>query len=173
MAEYARHRKASGLPGASDVAVLKALRTGRITPIEGGKIDFEVADIQWAKNTRKRADLHSDEPAVDIPKPEHKPQNTPNWGDHKARKEAAEASLRELQLEEKSGNLIDKTLAELAAMKMARTLRDALLDVMPSKISVELAAITDPWAIECRVRDAIRAELHAIIGAILHAETTE
>lgn len=34
--------------------VLKAIRTGRISLIDG-KIDPEVADIQWAKNTRVRA----------------------------------------------------------------------------------------------------------------------
>jgi hypothetical protein len=80
-----------------------------------------------------------------------------------------ENQIKRLELDRRAGRLIDKERAELGAMKMARTLRDALLDVMPSKISVELAAITDPWAVECRVRDAIRAELNAICASV--AET--
>lgn len=52
IAEYARHR------GCSEKAVRKALAEGRISRIGSGRrcIDPEVADIQWAKNTRARAD---------------------------------------------------------------------------------------------------------------------
>lgn len=47
-AEYAKHR------GCSAVAVHKAVKAGRISLI-GDKIDPEVADIQWERNTRARA----------------------------------------------------------------------------------------------------------------------
>ena len=46
---YARHR------GCDEKAVRKAIAEGRISTIDG-KIDPEVADIQWARNTRARAD---------------------------------------------------------------------------------------------------------------------
>ena len=48
-AAYARRR------GVAKSAVAKAVAEGRISLI-GGKIDPAVADIQWAKNTRARAD---------------------------------------------------------------------------------------------------------------------
>jgi hypothetical protein len=163
--EYARHRKAKGLPGGSPVAVLKAIRAGRISVLADGKIDFGVADIQWEQNTRKRADLIPEQRPTDATAP------STGWSDHKARKEAAEASLREIELEKRRGELIDRRGAELAAQKTARTLRDALLDTLPSKISLELAALTDPWAIECKIREAIRGELHAIVAAM--TETAE
>jgi hypothetical protein len=47
-AQYATHR------GCSAVAVHKAIKQGRITTFEDGTIDPEVADIQWAKNSRAR-----------------------------------------------------------------------------------------------------------------------
>lgn len=163
--EYAKHRAAKGLPGRSHVAVIKAIKAGRITLLADGKIDFGVADIQWEQNTRKRADLIPEQRPADATAPRA------DWSDHKARKEAAEASLREIELEKRRGELIDRRGAELAAQKTARTLRDALLDTLPSKISLELAAMTDPWAIECKVREAIRGELHAIVAAM--TETAE
>ena len=46
---YARHR------GCDEKAVRKAIAAGRISTIDG-KIDPAVADIQWAQNTRARAD---------------------------------------------------------------------------------------------------------------------
>ena len=54
---YAAHRKANGLRGASHVAVLKAIQTGRlISPAverkgRGWDINPEIADQQWADAT--------------------------------------------------------------------------------------------------------------------------
>lgn len=159
--EYARHRKAKGLPGGSPVAVFKAVKSGRITTLADGRIDFGVADIQWEQNTRKRADLMPEQRPAESSAPRS------DWGDHKARKEAAEASLREIELEKRRGELIDRRGAELAWQKTARTLRDALLDTLPSKISLELASLTDPWMVECKLREAIRSELHAVADALV------
>ena len=48
--QYARHRKARGLPGATVSAVQKALATGRIVLVDGG-IEVDAADAQWHANT--------------------------------------------------------------------------------------------------------------------------
>lgn len=48
---YARHRKASGLPGGTDAAVRKAIKTGRIAVLPDGKIDQKAADAAWSENT--------------------------------------------------------------------------------------------------------------------------
>jgi hypothetical protein len=54
--EYADHRKALGLPGATQAAVNKAVHSGRITKVmdrtsQRLMIDAEIADAQWARNT--------------------------------------------------------------------------------------------------------------------------
>lgn len=55
MREYARHREANGLPGQTLRAVQRAIETGRISTVSDEKgrqrIDAEVADIQWNRNT--------------------------------------------------------------------------------------------------------------------------
>jgi len=56
-AEYARSRKARGLPGGSREAVRKAVDAGRISAMGPDKlVDPAVADIQWAANTRGRVE---------------------------------------------------------------------------------------------------------------------
>lgn len=160
--EYARSRKARGLQGGSPNAVFKAVQSGRITTLADGFIDFDVADIQWERNTRKRADLM---PEQKQPESQAAPSARNDWSDHKARKESAEASLRELELAQRRGELIDRAGYERAALNMARVLRDALVTTLPSKLALELAAATDPWVVECTLRDAIRAELTAICDA--------
>jgi hypothetical protein len=51
---YAKHRKARGLPGATDRAVRRALRTGRIALEADGTIDPARADRQWRASTPVR-----------------------------------------------------------------------------------------------------------------------
>ncbi len=52
--EYARHRKAKGLPGGSGAAVSKALGDGRIKRGGDGRIDSDQADLAWSQNTREQ-----------------------------------------------------------------------------------------------------------------------
>ena len=151
------------MPGVTDKAVEKAIKSGRISVLADGKIDFEVADIQWEKNTRKRIDFHGAQPTAITPPPVAVSKtNSPDWADHKIRREAAEAKLKEIELAKRKGELIDREGAELAAQKTGRMLRDALVETLPSKLAIELAAITDPRAVECSLRESIRSELHAI-----------
>lgn len=62
-AEYARRR------GVSKQAVCKAANTGRITLVDG-KVDPEVADVQWARNTdpaqAARAGKQSPDPILEV-----------------------------------------------------------------------------------------------------------
>jgi hypothetical protein len=51
-AQYADHRRARGLRGASRAAVHKAIKSGRIS-IRNGRLDRVVADAEWARNTRE------------------------------------------------------------------------------------------------------------------------
>ncbi len=167
-AEYAGHRKAKGLSGGTGQAVAKAVQSGRISLIDG-KIDPDVADIQWAANTRKRADYHGDNRSdrAEGKKPLSVGAGKPGWADAKARTEAATAALKELELDERRGNLVDKTGTERAAFSLARMLRDALVTTLPSKYAAELASLSDPWELECRLREIMRNELTAVSGMVM------
>jgi hypothetical protein len=159
--EYARHRKAAGMSGGTPAAVLKAIRTGRISLIDG-KIDPAVADVQWNAHTRKRADLHVDQPATPASAAQATQAAPSSYADAKTRSEEATAALKELELAKKIGTIVDKAGVERAAYQFGRILQKTLVDVMPSKVAMELATMTDPWSIECYLREKVRAELAAV-----------
>ncbi len=154
-------------------AVQKAIKSGRISTItdEKGKvkIDPEVADIQWGKNTdpdqsaRANAGRESSIPPAPGGSPsggrEASDQNL--YWDARTRREVAEASTAELKLEEMSGNLVKKELVERAAYETGRMLRDMMLSV-PGKIADDLAAESDPRSIEMRIREELRKVLDEI-----------
>jgi hypothetical protein len=169
VSEYAKSRADRGLSGGTRQAVDKAIDAGRIS-VHDGLIDPDIADQEWEVNTRKRMDIHgeSDMP-INVPKDSAMPQS---WADAKARTESAVAELKELDLAERKGRLIDRSGYEMAAQKTARVLRDALVTTFPSKYALEFAALTDPWQTECRLRDLLRAELHAVCN-MLEPETEE
>jgi hypothetical protein len=78
------------------------------------------------------------------------------------RRECAEADILQMKAQRMAGELIDRAGHDRAAYAVGRILQKALIDTLPSKISTELASQTDSWAIECYLRDKIRAELAAI-----------
>ena len=82
----------------------------------------------------------------------------------KARTEAATAELQELRLGVRRGDLVDRAGVERAAYQTGRRIQKALIDVFPSRVAAEVAAITDPAVLETFLRDQLRAELHGIAG---------
>ncbi len=176
--EYARYRETRGLPGITLRAVQKAIESGRITTVvdERGKpkIDAEVADIQWGRNTdpdqSARANAGRDvapPPSASASAGGHPGAHSGSAGgeregslywDAKTRREVAEAAKAELQLAEMSGNLVKRASVERAAFESGRLLRDMILSV-PSGLASELAAMTEPQAIEARMRDELRKVL--------------
>ena len=94
---YARHR------GVTDGAVRKAIKAGRITKNKNDKIDSELADKQWSKNTDPSQ-------VKEIKKEEEVRQETgnynpvplgPSYQQSRAIKEAYNAKLTRLQFEKK------------------------------------------------------------------------
>lgn len=165
--KYAQHRKALGLSGTTPQAVEKAIKSGRITPMPGG-IDAAVADIQWEANTRKRADLHANTPSNQRQaEPAGETHTTGDvgiarWDESKAREQAAKAERAEIELAQLKGKLVNRAGVERAAFAFGRILQKTLIDVLPSKISMEAVTLTDPWQFECFLRDKLRAELAAV-----------
>lgn len=176
--EYARYRESRGLPGITLRAVQKAIESGRITTVvdERGKpkIDAEVADIQWGRNTdpdqSARANAGRDvspPPSASASAGGHSGGHSGSAGgeregslywDAKTRREIAEAATAELKLAEMSGNLVKRASVERAAFEAGRLLRDMILSV-PSGLATELAAMTEPQAIEARMREDLRKVL--------------
>lgn len=136
--EYARRR------GVAKSAVAKAVAEGRISLIDG-MIDEEVADIQWAKNTRARADSGRSGPISETgqadvlsqatPAPvaaaadPATPDGQPSYADYRARTEKATAERAERENAREAGKLADTAQVKRGIYDSYRALRDAAMAV--------------------------------------------
>ena len=145
ISEYARQR------GVSQQAVSKAVKAGRITTIEkDGKklIDPEVANIQWAKNTRIKTTNIDHVLADDLGK-----SGTGIEADvfdikqARAKREYHEANIAEMRERKEKSELVEFDYVRKAAIEVGSILRHSL-EQMPGKLGVRLAAIADPA--DCR-----------------------
>lgn len=156
-AEYARSRKDRGLPGGSREAVRKAVDEQRISAFGPDKlIDQQLADSQWARNTRARVgatdggghvsdatgDLLSGAgdasqppgaPAASVPAPD-------GYTAARVRTELANAALAELELAKKRGEVRDVADINRGGFDIARELRDAM-DSSVNTLASELAVL--------------------------------
>ena len=179
-AAYARSRKERGLSGGTPKAVLDAIRAGRISAIKDADgrelIDPAVADIQWAENTRPRADYHGIAGIVQegalLPSEstaqDHQPAADARGSDFweaATREKQASARLKEFEVEQQAGSLVDRAGVERAAYTAARQLRDMLINAFPGKVAARLAPITDAWELEQSLRVFIADELAALATA--------
>jgi phage terminase Nu1 subunit (DNA packaging protein) len=106
--EYARHREERGLAGATHRAVQVAIRDGRLVrAVRGGKIDAAIADAEWASTTLSQRIPHTGPTSVEIGDDDDDlPPGVPSLKESRARREAAEAALAEIELAEKRGDLV-------------------------------------------------------------------
>jgi hypothetical protein len=79
----------------------------------------------------------------------------PKYWEAKARREDALAELAQLELSRKQGDLVERQRVEATAFAIGRMLRDAALG-LPTKLAPELAAMTDAFQIELKLREALR-----------------
>lgn len=75
-----------------------------------------------------------------------------------ARKESALADLREIELQERRGNLIGRADVEEQAFKAARIVREGMLAI-PDRLAHLLAAESDPAKIHAAMTEEIRKVL--------------
>src|SRR5690242_3457745 len=107
--EYARHRESLGLIGTTHRAVQVAIRDGRLAKaIRDGKIDAAIADREWSDTT-----LEDRVPLTGPTAPSSRdddddglPADVPSLKESRARREAAEAALAEIELAEKRGEIV-------------------------------------------------------------------
>lgn len=159
-AEYARRR------GVSREAVSKAIEKGRISTVSGDNgrkmIDPEVADIQWAKNTDPAQSARANSPKATIPPASRADdqKGSAYWDAH-TRREIAAANREELLEKKLAGELVERAKVEDAAFSIGRMLRDSVLG-LPTKLAPELAAMSDAFEIETKLRNALRKVLEDI-----------
>lgn len=181
-AEYAKVR------GCSAVAVHKAVKAGRISLIDG-KIDPEVANVQWEKNSRAR--IGTSRPASTPPSAPSNPE-LPMEGDAsthldegdlltsavgptvapgsdayatwRGRREAADAEMAELKLAEQRRELISVAVVEGVWSSSLAAAREHLLQVR-ARLAPLLAAETDVFKVEQLLEDEHRKALALLASA--------
>ena len=152
-AEYARRR------GVAKSAVAKAVKEGRITLIDG-KIDPAVADIQWAQNTRARAD--AGRPASEqgsamgeqLSASENPPQAPDSASaakdDYQAlrvRREMAAVEREERENAKEAGQLVDRATARRGTFDAFRALRDDIMNA-PQRAAARVVGMSETREIE-------------------------
>jgi hypothetical protein len=138
-ADYAKRR------GVSRSAVTKAVRSGRITLIDGQWIDPVAADAQWAHHTdptqsqRARGWRAAAPAAPPVPAPVPQPPPFDGRGllEAKRRREDALAQIAELELAEKRKVLINVEQLKPALMRAFHAHKTELLS-LPDKWKAEL-----------------------------------
>ncbi len=111
--EYGRHR------GVSHVAVLKALRTGRIRQGPDGLIDSDEADREWARNTH---------PAMRAPRAVPSAAQA-GYSQARAVRAHYEALLAKREYEEKAASLVSADEVEFVASRIDTELRNHMLRI--------------------------------------------
>ncbi len=131
---YARHRASRGLPGTVQSAVQYAIDSGRLvkslSPDRKKIIDVELADREWEANSRSD---HAPLTGPTAPAVNGNGQSYINpLGEARARREAAQASLREMELAERRGELIATADIEARLANTFMQCRTRLLSI-PSR----------------------------------------
>jgi hypothetical protein len=148
LSAYAKRR------GVSHVAVSKAIAAGRLTASVvrddrgAPKIaDPELADREWAANTRPRidhpaaADL-AGEPPAPAPRVARPPAgaprpDVPDYNESRARRESALADMAEIEVAERRGDLVSVDEARADVVSRFTVVRTRLLGV-PSRVAQRL-----------------------------------
>lgn len=182
-AEYARHRKAAGLPGGSREAVSKAVEEGRIGTI-AGKIHAAIADEEWARNTRARFSpqaaakapaaaagdtdqdlVHQAQNAGSSsapPVPSQPPAPDTGYTAARARREMAEAEQAEIDLKKAKGQLVAWEDVQRGGFEVARELRDTMESAV-NALAAEMASLPNAEACAEVIRRHNRAVCDVLV----------
>jgi hypothetical protein len=160
---YARHR------GVSLRAVQKALQSGRISAREDGRLDADVADADWIRNTAPRPQTSAKPAKAAAPPqighhhtevPRREPSDPPKlesgleYSKARAVREGYQARLTKLDYEERSGKLVSADEVQVSAFNRFRQFRDGMLNI-PDRLAAVLAAEGDP----SRVHELLATEI--------------
>lgn len=158
ISEYARHR------GVSHVAVLKAIKEGRITPEPDGTIDPQKADAEWEANTRPTVRSKTKNRGKNKAKElDFQISGAPSLLQARAINEAIKAQTNKIKLAKLKGELVDRAKAVAHVFKLARAERDAWL-AWPSRVVSQMAAElgVDEHKLFVALDAAVRAHLEEL-----------
>ena len=156
--EYARHREQLGLVGTTHRAVQVAIRDGRIVKaIVDGKIDATLADAEWRDTTLEdRVPMTGPTSSPSSEDDDDLPDGIPSLKESRARREAAEAALGEIELGEKRGELVLAGEVESTLVNTFAHCKTKLLGV-PSRVRQRDPSLTGAQMelIESQIREAL------------------
>jgi len=176
--EYARRR------GVSHVAVLKAVRAGRLTPEPDGSIDPEKADAQWEASTdparRPEATSAEETPsarqpqsAADgdhsaaetklVPTPDPAPQGAASFTQARTAHEIAKAQRARIQVQRLREEVVDRARATAQVYRLARRERDAWVN-WPARVAALMAVELgiEPHAMQKVLKTHVREHLNEL-----------
>jgi phage terminase Nu1 subunit (DNA packaging protein) len=178
---YAKRR------GVSVEAVSKAVESERLTVLVCPKgvrwLDPERADREWAENSDpskviggeaaaaaardelakgslRKFSQETSEETLDDEEDEEK-KTVVAYHVSRARKEAANAELAELNLNARRGTLVESDKVKAEAFRVARTVRESVLGI-PDRIAASLAAETDTSRVHLALTRELRQALEEL-----------
>ena len=139
--EYARQR------GVSHVAVQKAIKAGRITPLADGTIDMAQADKDWKANTTHKAGkklvpneaITAAQDTLRENGEQFSSGASMTYMQAKTANEILKAQTNRIKLRQLKGELIEKEMAGNEVFRLAREARDYWIN-WPARISSQMAA---------------------------------
>ncbi len=164
---YAKHR------GVVMSAVQKAIQSGRIATTPDGKINSDIADVEWKANTRQQhqrrptgtrvAARTSFTPFVEPERTETAGAGGLDYFRARAVREGYLARLAKIEFEEKTAKLISRDEVHVAAFTNGRLVRDNLLNI-PNRLAATLAAESDAEIVHQMLTVEIRKALDELAG---------
>jgi len=163
---YARHR------GVSHVAVLRAVKAGRVPVEADGTIDLAKADSAWERSTdpsRAKQGARGLKPVTEVAvgsvRETLKEQGLPTSGNvtfvqARTAHEIAKAHLARLRLQRMKGELVERSRATALVFRLAREERDTWV-TWPARIAALMAAElgVDPHPMQKILETHVRAHL--------------
>ncbi|KMM80667.1 hypothetical protein [Pseudomonas deceptionensis] len=159
--------------------VSKLANQDRLVLTEAGKVDLEATEALLAESSdpskaavtarhqqdriqrgvKSQLSPEVEPTSMAAPQPAISPASKlPDFQKARAHREYYLAQLAEAEFHKVQGSQVQLEAVKTGAFNAGRLLRDQLLG-MPPQLAPELAAMTDPWEIERRLTDAIRASL--------------
>ena len=138
-------------------------------------IDIAAADAEWAANTnsgtgapahrKNMEDVHRNPPEPDTSdEPGEESGRKLSYAEARAERERFLAQLARLEYEEKSGALVEAEEVKREAFRLARVVRDGLLN-LPDRVAAELAAETNQFVVHRRLTEELRKALEGLQDA--------
>lgn len=169
-AELVTQAQYASMRACSREAVRRAVDAGRISAFgPDKKVRPALADVEWQENTRARIGSRpaSESAAPDSASaaPPAPAPAAPDYNFDRARRERADADLKEMELQERLGQLVRADAVREALASQLGQVRESLLQ-MPARLAPMLAAEPD----QARMQTLLDGELRAVLAKLTDVE---